>query len=239
MNQLRDESVQLSDIRIAYRQNGNGPALLLLHGNSGSKAIFNAYQTRHFPMFHTFALDSRGHGSSRSRDEAYAIEQFSQDVIDFCGVKGIQQASVIGYSDGGNIALWLAHKAPQTFPRIVAISPNTLVSGITEDGLRLIQKFRKRMDFFHRLGFRMKKQMMRFDLMLADIGLGDEQLRGIQSEVRILYAENDMIREEHILHLGASIPHASVEKIMGCDHLTIFQKPEAIASMQNFLLRPQ
>ena len=61
--------------------------------------------------------------------EELTIEKFSEDVIAFCNRKGIQQAFVIGYSDGGNIALFLAKKAPKLFPRIVAISPNTLANG--------------------------------------------------------------------------------------------------------------
>ncbi|NMD31205.1 MAG: hypothetical protein GYA80_05775, partial [Chloroflexi bacterium] len=53
MNKLSTEYVDLGDIRIAYRQHGSGRALLLLHGNSGSKAMFKPYQLEHFPQFHT------------------------------------------------------------------------------------------------------------------------------------------------------------------------------------------
>jgi len=67
MNKLSTEYVDLGDICIAYRQHGSGRALLLLHGNSGSKAMFKPYQLEHFPQFHTFALDSRGHGSQPTR----------------------------------------------------------------------------------------------------------------------------------------------------------------------------
>jgi len=59
----------LPSVRLAFREHGSGPPLLFLHGNSGSKATFRQYQTAHFPDFHTFALDSRGHGQSISQDE--------------------------------------------------------------------------------------------------------------------------------------------------------------------------
>jgi pimeloyl-ACP methyl ester carboxylesterase len=113
MNKLSTEYVDLGDIRIAYRQHGSGRCAPAVHGNSGSKAMFKPYQLEHFPQFHTYALDSRGHGQSISTDEEITIEQISRDVIRFCEAKGIHQADVIGYSDGGNIALHLANKAPE------------------------------------------------------------------------------------------------------------------------------
>ena len=103
--------------------------LILLHGNSESKRIFNQYQLDDFSMFNTLAVDSRGHGETQSKDEELTIEKFSEDVIEFCNRKGIQQAFVIGYSDGGNIALFLAKKAPDLFPRIVPSRPTPSPAG--------------------------------------------------------------------------------------------------------------
>lgn len=235
MNKLSTEYVDLGDIRIAYRQYGSGRALLLLHGNSGSKAMFKPYQLEHFPQFHTFALDSRGHGQSISTDEEITIEQISRDVIRFCEAKGIHQADVIGYSDGGNIALHLANKAPETFPRIITVSPNYLVSGTTDESLHMLGYMLKIMSFLSRLGFNMKKYILRFHMMMVDIGITEEELGSIRTHLKILYAENDMIKEDHLVRLAGIIPHASPEKIMGCTHLTIMRNLAAIRSMQAYL----
>lgn len=236
MAKLITQYQNLPDIRIAYHEHGSGQPLILLHGNSGSKNIFRQYQLEHFSMFHTYALDSRGHGQSQSQDEHYSIEQYSQDVIDFSRAKGIRQAAVIGYSDGGNIALWLARKAPEMFPRLVAISPNYLVSGTTAEALQSIRQAYRMMQFFHRLGFKMKKYLMRFELMLNDIGLTEDDLRGIRTNVKILYAEKDMVREDHLQRLAGLIPGASLHKFNNCSHLTIHQKEDAIRVMQDYLL---
>ena len=45
-----------------------------------------------------------------------------------------------------DIALFLAKKAPERFPKIVAISPNYLVSGTEEGALRLFQRVRPRFE---------------------------------------------------------------------------------------------
>ena len=236
MDKLTTKYLDLEDVRVAYRECGSGPVLILLHGNSESKAIFSAYQHAHFKMFHTIAIDSRGHGETISNDTQYSICQYSDDVIRFCKAKSISQAGVIGYSDGGNIALFLASKAPEIFPKLVAISPNYLVSGTADGALRLIRGSAKILHFLAKLGLPTRKASMRFDLMLNDIGISEEDLGRIRTSLHFLYAENDLIKEEHILELGRLIPGATIKKIGRCNHMTILHQDEAIADIRSYLL---
>jgi pimeloyl-ACP methyl ester carboxylesterase len=230
MGKLKTQFQKLADIDIAYTECGEGPVLILLHGNSESKRIFYEYQTRHFAAYHTYALDSRGHGESVSEDASYSIEQYSEDVIAFCKARGIAKAKVIGYSDGGNIALYLALKAPELFGRLVAVSPNYLASGTIEGWLKLIKAFH---GVFRALG--MRKSAMRFELMLNDIGLAREDLRAIRTGVAIMYASDDMIKEEHILDIAGSIPGSVLRKIGGCSHLSILKQTATIDFMKEYL----
>lgn len=236
MEKLATQYLDLGEVKIAYHEHGSGPVLILLHGNSGSKAFFSQYQTTHFADFHTFALDSRGHGETISDDAQYSIRQYSQDVIAFCKAKGISRAFVIGYSDGGNIALFLAHNAAQLFVKIAAISPNYLVSGTTDGALRLFKAMAKVLQLLGRLGLPTRKALLRFDLMLSDIGIRAEELAGIQANLHLFYAQNDLIKETHILEMGRLIPGAGVQKIPGCNHMNILTKPEAIQAIRRYLL---
>ena len=236
MEELSTKFLDLKDVRIAYREHGTGSALILLHGNSGSKEFFSTYQRRHFNMFHTIALDSRGHGETVSNDTQYSISQYSDDVIAFCRAKNISEAVVIGYSDGGNIALFLAMKEPKIFKKLVTISPNYLVSGTTEGSLRFIKAAAKVLRVLDRLGLPTRKAIMRFDLMLNDIGITAEELSSTQTSLRILYAEKDMIKEEHIQEMGKLIPRATIRKIGHCNHLTIFYEKETIDDIKDYLL---
>ena len=232
---LTTEYLVLHDIKIAYRQNGSGENLLLLHGNSVDKGIFKKYQLDYFSGFHTYAPDSRGHGQSISKDKALSYEQLSMDMIDFCKAKGIDHAAVIGYSDGGNLALWMAIKAPEIFTKVAAISPNILANGIWEGVIRFIQSFINRRAFFARFLEPVRKQVMRFKLMLTDTGITNEELKGIRTKMMILYAERDMVKESHILDFSSLIPGVSLVKIKGCNHLTIPYQKETIGKLQKFL----
>jgi len=234
MASLKIERLKLDDIQMAYSQCGEGSNLLLLHGNSGSKKFFKQYQLDYFSTYHTFALDSRGHGHSRSKDYTLSYEQQSLDVLNFCKAKGITKTAVIGYSDGGNLALWLAVKAPEVFTKVVAISPNTKASGTKEASYSAIQKAISGMKMLRKFGFPNKKQIMRFELMLTDTGITDEDLQSIKTDVMILYAEKDMIKEEHILQIATQIPGGQVKKIYACNHFTIPFEKDAIKAMQDY-----
>ena len=225
----------IGDAKFAYREHGTGQVLILLHGNSESKSIFSKYQQVYFNGFRTIAIDSRGHGETVSNDNFFSIKQYSEDVIQFCREKNITRAAVIGYSDGGNIALFLAKKEPKIFHKIVAISPNYLVSGTTDGTLWLIRVGKRLLQVFARLGAPTHKAILRFDLMLNDIGITASELSCIQTSLRILYAEHDLIKEEHILEIGRLVHGSTVKKIGRCNHMTILSKPEIIADIQSYL----
>jgi len=236
MAKLRTSYFDLDDLRIAYYEVGDGPILMFLHGNSESKRIFLDYQLKHFSAFHTFALDSRGHGQSISEDAQYTISQFSLDVIRFCEGKGLKNINLVGYSDGGNIALHLAHKAPGLFRKIIAISPNTLANGTEEKSLRTFKRMKKCLTKLGQLGFNTKKQIMRIDLMLNDIGLDDDQLRQISLPLLILYAEKEMIKVSHIQHIANLIPNADLKMIPGSTHMNILLNSKTHEAIKAYFL---
>ncbi len=233
---LQTKYLQIQDIRLAYCEYGTGEFLIMLHGNGGSKKYFRAYQTDYFGDFHSFAIDSRGHGQSRSKDAALSYKQQSDDILRFCAVKGIKKAKVIGYSDGGILALWLAIKAPEIFTRVAALAPNTVASATTPEALEYVQKSIRKWEFWQKLGIPLKRLIMQFKLMLTDSGITNEDLKNIRSKVMILYAERDMIPEEHFLEIASLIPGCLLEKVMDSSHRGLPKMETTIELMRDFLV---
>ena len=236
MNKPTTEYFDCGDARIAYKQNGSGPDLLLLHGNSASKEEFTKYQQEYFKDFRTLAIDSRGHGETKSADTAYSFDQYSEDVLALCAGKGITSAYIIGYSDGGNLSLHLAKKAPQLFKKIAAISPNYLAEGLNDKFLSGIQIAEKIFSFLQRAGFSTKRMVMRIQLMTNDIGLTEADLQSITTDIKILHAEKDLIKEEHIQKMAGLIPHCDLQKIMNSNHLSIPYKTETIEAIRQYFI---
>jgi pimeloyl-ACP methyl ester carboxylesterase len=233
---LKTEYLELRDVRIAYCQHGSGPVLILLHGNSTSKETFTTYCLEHFTDFSTIALDSRGHGETSSADVEFCLETLSEDVIAFCRSKNISHAYVVGYSDGGNIALHLAKKAPYIFTKIAAVSPNYLAEGLKDVILRSVKGIIAFLSLLDRLGLDTARSISKFSLITNDIGLTEDDLRSIITNVKIIYAQNDVVKETHIEQMAALIPGAGKRMVKRSNHFNILHKQETIETIRQYLL---
>ena len=103
----------IMDIQLHYTEQGSGFPLILLHGNGEDSSYF-VHQIDHFSkQYRVIALDTRGHGQSPRGEKPFSIKQFAEDLHDFMNEKGIDKAILLGFSDGGNIALTFALKYPE------------------------------------------------------------------------------------------------------------------------------
>ena len=232
---MKIKYLELDNAKIAYYEYGSGENLLLIHGNLQNKSVFKKHQKVYFNNFHTFAIDSRGFGQSISKEGNYSIEQYSEDIINFCKKLGINKTYVIGFSDGGNICLFLAKKHPELFTKIVAISPNYLASGLTDETLSLQSKGYKLFLFLQKIKLPMKKVIKKWELMMKDIGITDNDLGNINANMIIIYAENDLIKEDHILKMVELIKNCKVKKIKNSTHTNIINKEKTIKEIIEFI----
>lgn len=103
-------------VRIYYATIGNGPALLLHHGTTGSGAdwIDLGYVDALKADHQLIILDSRGHGESDKPHDpsAYELSLRTSDVVSVLDNLGLQKVDYFGYSLGGWIGFGLARHAP-------------------------------------------------------------------------------------------------------------------------------
>jgi pimeloyl-ACP methyl ester carboxylesterase len=105
-------------IDIAYRDEGEGRPILLIHG-FGSNASVNWGSTGWINRlnragFRTIAPDNRGHGESQKLHEPslYHPALMAKDAANLLAHLGVARAAVMGYSMGGRIAAFLAVERP-------------------------------------------------------------------------------------------------------------------------------
>ncbi|WP_062207902.1 alpha/beta fold hydrolase [Aureimonas sp. AU12] len=90
---------------LSYVEEGDGAALVLLHGWSQSAEMFR-HQIAEFSRTHrVLALDFRGHGASPDAARGHRIYRFAADLAEFLDHAGVERASVLG-SSMGNSVLW-------------------------------------------------------------------------------------------------------------------------------------
>ncbi|MDE7359343.1 MAG: alpha/beta hydrolase, partial [Lachnospiraceae bacterium] len=93
------------DISLYYQENGEGEPLFLLHGN-GEDGTYFANQISLFSgRYRVIAVDTRGHGKSPRGTAPFTMEQFAVDLKELMDKLQIQNAVILGFSDGANIAM--------------------------------------------------------------------------------------------------------------------------------------
>src|SRR6201994_415896 len=106
-------------VEIAYLDEGEGDPILLVHGFASSKNVNWVYPTwvselkKHGRR--VIALDNRGHGDSTKLydSEQYHIGTMASDITALMDHLEIARADIMGYSLGGRMTAWLAHREPQ------------------------------------------------------------------------------------------------------------------------------
>ena len=96
------------DTQLYYVQTGIGFPLVLLHGNGEDHTYFAAQMNTFAARHRVLAIDTRGHGQSPRGTAPFTLAQFADDLCFALNMLGIPQADILGYSDGGNIALLFA-----------------------------------------------------------------------------------------------------------------------------------
>ncbi len=123
------QSIQIANIHaapIAYRDTGDGPAIVLIHGFCGSseywKHVIPAFSSSH----RVIALDLRGHGQSPVGHEPSTMEALADDVAALLTYLHIDEAIVFGHSLGGYITLALVERHPELVKRFSLIHSTSL-----------------------------------------------------------------------------------------------------------------
>jgi pimeloyl-ACP methyl ester carboxylesterase len=126
-------------VKIYYEDHGAGEAVILLHGIAGFVESFYKITPKLSKSYRVIAMDSRGQGRSLDGGKEISYSAMSKDVIELLNHLGIRKANVVGWSDGGIIALHLAIHNRDRLRAIVAIAANSKVEGLTDYGLNFFQ----------------------------------------------------------------------------------------------------
>jgi pimeloyl-ACP methyl ester carboxylesterase len=118
--------LDLHEDRIAYRDTGQGPALLLIHGMAGSSATWEAITPRLAKNYRVIAPDLLGHGKSAKPRGDYSLGAFAVWLRDLLDELEVERATVIGQSLGGGIALQFAYQHRDYCERLALIGSGGL-----------------------------------------------------------------------------------------------------------------
>ncbi len=132
--QAKSGSVQVGSASIAYRVQGHGPAMMLVHGYPLSGELFSknrAALARHYTVV---TPDLRGFGNSTTPDTKGGVELYAKDMFAVMDHLNVKRAIIGGMSMGGPVVLEMYREQPQRFRGMVLIDTTTSPANDVEKG---------------------------------------------------------------------------------------------------------
>lgn len=201
------------DIDLYYTQCGHGAPLLLLHGN-GEDSTYFEHQIEDFAHeFTVYAIDSRGHGKSPMGNAPFTLSQFADDLLGFMDAHGIDQADILGFSDGGNIALLFALRYPERVRRLILNSANLYPEGLMD---WLLQSFINEHEAACQSDTpESRYQAMLLELMINEPHIDPADLSSLHMPALVIAGEDDIVEPEHTRLIADSLPNGQLVVIPG------------------------
>lgn len=197
--------VHVNGVRIYYRVTGQGPAVILVHGNGEDHTIFDETAALLSRNYTVYALDSRGHGKS-SDVEKLGYQDMASDVVSFIEKMNLVKPAYCGFSDGGILGLLIACQNPGLLSGMVLCGANAYPEGMKWRWLR----------FFSMVSRFDKDPKIR--MMLKEPQITEEELERIELPVLMLAGERDMIAEDHTRFIASKIKGSRLVIVPGENH---------------------
>ena len=101
----------VNGLKLFYHKEGSGRPVILLHGNGEDHTIFDVAMKDLARSYTVYALDSRSHGKS-DPVPTLTYREMAEDVAAFIRQQGLEKPALVGFSDGGVVALLVAPRWP-------------------------------------------------------------------------------------------------------------------------------
>lgn len=153
-------------------------------------------------------FDQQGHGRTPDTSRAMSYEQFADDAADLLRALEVERADVMGYSQGGGVALQLAIRHPKLVGKLVSLSatyrkdgwyPSVMegIAGLTASmlaGTPIETAFTAHTPDATAFDAYIEKMKV---LNIDDQNISDTQMRSISAPTMVIVGDADGVRPEH------------------------------------------
>ncbi|MCI4673545.1 alpha/beta fold hydrolase [Candidatus Mycolicibacterium alkanivorans] len=112
--------------RVAYLDEGHGEVILLLHGMAGSSQTWRSVLGPLSRKYRVIAPDLLGHGNSAKPRSDYSLGAFAVFLRDLLDELGVAQATIVGHSLGGGVAMQFTYQHPDYCQRLILMNSGGL-----------------------------------------------------------------------------------------------------------------
>ena len=222
---------KVGPVTVHYEVTGEGPALVLIHGLSGSGRWWAYNVPTLAQQYRVYNVDVVGFG--RSRGQRLVLREAGAWLAEWLQVTGITQTHLVGHSMGGYIATEVAARAPETVQRLVLVDALVLPMGpgLMRHALDLVRAIRyMSLNFLPvlvsdalRAGPRTMWQATR-EVLSADLS---NRLDAVQAETMVIWGEKDSLLDPKLgRELAERLAKACFVCIKGAGHNPMWDRPQ-------------
>jgi pimeloyl-ACP methyl ester carboxylesterase len=215
-------SANIHGHKIYYAVRGSGPTLVFLHGGGDSGEHSFVRQLDVFSEHHQIvAPDQVGQGRTPDVPGALSYTAMMEDTAELLKRLKLRHVDVVGFSDGGILALMLAVRHPDLVRRLVISGVNIAPEGLRPEDLEELRATQT-------------PQPVTIDEKLAhlwftspteaELNLG--LLSTIAQPVLVISGDRDAITLEHTLKIFHALSDAELCVLPGTDHATFSGRSE-------------
>ncbi len=215
-------------INMYAEEYGSGKPLLMIHGNSGSISSMASIIPYFSQRYKVIAIDSRAHGKSIYNGDSLSFEMMADDDAALLDQMHIDSADVIGWSDGGIIALVLAMRHPSKVIKLASTGAN-----LWPDSTALIPSLWKDeknyYDSLHSKIWATPKEKNDWKIFMLDWlqpNIPLTALQNIHCPSLIISGDHDLIVLEHTVQIYQNIPNAYLWILPDSGHGTLIEHTE-------------
>lgn len=216
--------LDVNGVSLYYEIYGEGEPLLMIHGNGNSMSGFIGNVEELSKYYKVIFVDCRGRGASTyNKGVELTFDLQIEDLKQFLDKLNISKTHIVGWSDGGILALLMAIQHPEKVDKIVSMAANIFPEGCVDlDGMKEIRDNLVKSNIDH-------KNDLAIDLYNLDINypnLKYNDLSVIKSKTLIMAGDHDEIKNEHTLKMFEAIPGAQLAIVPNANHYLPSNNPK-------------
>jgi pimeloyl-ACP methyl ester carboxylesterase len=220
-----------------------GDPILLLHGGmSNSDTLLDALGSSLAERNRLVAFDRRGHGHTADTDAPFHYDDMATETIGVIEQVVGGPAHLVGWSDGGIVALLVALRRPELVGRLVLIGVNFHHEGVLHLDLdptstvaaMLTQSYAERSpDGAEHFGEVYTKFIA---MMTTEPTMTEDDLRRVSAPALVMVGDDDLIDLRHTCALYESLPAGQLCVVPRSSHALPLEYPhETVRAVLGFL----
>lgn len=199
---------------------------MLFHGNGQDSRVFQRQIQDLSKHFRVIAVDSRGHGHSQMGNQPLSFSLFARDAVSVLNQLMIQDTAVLGYSDGGNVALEMALLYPDRVSALILISANLNPKGLILPVRLWYTACHGFWTLLAGVGCRVRRKQQLSGLVARHPELTTDMLSALSIPVLVMAGQFDIIRRNHTKEMTEAIPKGRLCILPKAQHRVLFQNWE-------------